>query len=779
MERLTTLEAFSIGIEQEKKHLRQTTYIVNDQAQHAQPLAVVVGACGHGLSVIRALHAGGVRIIALEANPGLPGVRTKLAHVVLIPDINGPKLIDSLLELRSQMVCQGVPVLFLTNDRMVRTVGEGWDRLEGAYKLSWSHSRNNILPLLEKSAHEAQSVTQGLSYPHTFLLAEAKDVELAISEIGFPMIVKPARPLARFKTSQPTTVEDLLKLTIDFQSDLPFLVQPFIPGDDRSIYFCAAYLNHGKVLARFDGHKLRSRPLGHTTVAEACVDNAVYNQTTRFFEGLDLSGPVSLELKRDLQGTLWVIEPTVGRTDFWIDLCTENGVNLPLIEFRHQLSLPIGRPVQQNRTVWFNEDRDPFGRLWFFRQKDLQMNGRSATFIFLNCNDLSPAFAALREIVGTLAKSAILRCRRLLKAPSFPLPTNIHCFTPLDDFPSDVKDLFYEAENLEVELGLTWLKNRALTVYANDPNVKIFVLQKNGQSIAAIPLRIVTTIFGKQIESFSDCYTALYAPAFAATLTASDLSYLLSAILKANAPICSIKLAPMDPHSANYQLLTKAMRLTGIIPFQFFCFGNWYQPANSNWPSYYKERDGVLRSTIERMTKKLIAQGGELELITGGARLEKAISAFQHVYASSWKKAEPFPQYVPGLIRVCAERGWLRLGVSWLNGQPIAAQIWIVAGKKANIFKLAYDKEYRSYAPGTLLTSMLMKHSIENDMVKEIDFLVGDDSYKKSWVSDRRERWGIIAYDHHTPFGAIGLCRQILGNLFKSIARYFGSQMKN
>jgi predicted ATP-grasp superfamily ATP-dependent carboligase len=768
MKPLTTLITFSIGIEQKKSHLRHTPYVIKDKAQHLQPLAVVVGACGHGLSVIRALHAGGVRIIVLEANPRLPGVRTRLAHVELIPDINGPKLIDSLLELRTQIACKGVPVLFLTNDRMVRTVGEGWDRLEGAYKLSWSHSRNNLIPLLEKSVHEAQSLTQGLSYPHTFLLAGAKDVDLAISKIGFPMIVKPAQPLAHFKTSQPNTTEALLKLTEDFRSDLPFLVQPFIPGDDRSIYFSAAYMTQGQVLARFDGHKLRSRPLGHTTVAEACVDDEVYNQTTRFFEGLNLSGPVSLELKRDLQGTLWVIEPTVGRTDFWIDLCTENGVNLPLIEFQHQLSMPVVRPIQQNKTVWFNEDRDPFGRLWFFRQKELRMGGRSATFIFLNFNDLSPAFAALREIGGTLAKSAILRCRRLLKAPSFSLPANIQCFGPLDDFPSDIQDLFYQAENREVELGLTWLRNRALTVYANDPNVKIFVLRKNGQPTAAIPLRIVTTIFGKKIESLSDCYTALYAPAFAAALTAIDLSYLLNAIMKMNTPICSVKLAPMDPHSVSYQLLIDAMKLAGIIPFQFFCFGNWYQPIKSDWSTYFKERNGALRSTIKRMTNKLIAQGGELEVVTGGDRLEKAISAFQHVYASSWKKAEPFSQYVPGLMRACAERGWLRLGVCWLNGQPIAAQIWMVAGGKASIFKLAYDKEYRSYAPGTLLTAFLMKHSIENDMVKEVDFLVGDDSYKKSWVSDRRERWGIIAYYHRRPFGAFGLCRQILGNLFRS-----------
>ncbi|MBK8890530.1 MAG: hypothetical protein IPN75_09040, partial [Dechloromonas sp.] len=95
----------------------------------------------------------------------------------------------------------------------------------------------------------------------------------------FPMIIKPVRPLGGFKTFLPTNADELLRWTDIHQPDLPFMAQRFIPGDDRAIYFSALYLDAGKVLARFDGHKLRSRPLGHTTIAESFRNEEVYRQT--------------------------------------------------------------------------------------------------------------------------------------------------------------------------------------------------------------------------------------------------------------------------------------------------------------------------------------------------------------------------------------------------------------------------------------------------------------------------------------------------------------------
>jgi hypothetical protein len=36
-----------------------------------------------------------------------------------------------------------------------------------------------------------------------------------------------------------------------------------------------------------------------------------------------------------------------------------------------------------------------------------------------------------------------------------------------------------------------------------------------------------------------------------------------------------------------------------------------------------------------------------------------------------------------------------------------------------------------------------------------IDYLSGDDAHKQEWMSDRRERWGVIAFN---PLTVHGLC---------------------
>jgi predicted ATP-grasp superfamily ATP-dependent carboligase len=734
-----------------------------------QPFAVVVGACGHGLSIIRALANDGVPVIALEANPSLPGAHTRFAKVELIPDINGPKLIDSLLELHARLVPSGTPVLFLTNDRMVRTVGEAWPKLQDKYRLSWAHCRAEMLPLQEKSALEQRSIDTGLAYPPTFMLNASDEIAVAVQRIGFPIFVKPARPLARFKTAQPISIEELVKLTQDYQSDLPFLVQKLIPGDDRVIYFSALYLDHGKVLARFDGHKLKSRPLGHTTIAESQICDEVFQLTRQFFDGLKLSGPVSLELKRAPDGQYWVIEPTVGRTDFWIELCIVNGVNLPLIEYCHQINMQAPPQAQQNVAVWFNEERDPFGRFWFLWQKDLQINRRTASYLFLNKSDAKPAWIASCAIVRSLVTSATNRLGKLLGQNTTASAFTVEKYHPSAKLPTDIQLIFEEAQTRDIEFGLSWHRILAQTVYAGDMDVCIFVLRRQGVAIAAFPIRTVLVRHANRIESHSSYYTALYTPVLREDLSAYDLSILILAIRRAYAPCMSFKLSPMDTSSPTYTALMNAFWAAGMVPFRFFCFGNWYLPVNFSWQSYLNQRQSILQHTIKRMSKKFTAAGGTLEVIQDESGLERGLAAYEQVYSSSWKKSEPYPEFISNLVRICAQLGWLRLGVAWLNGKPVASQIWIVANDKASIYKLAYCTESKNFAPGTLLSAKLMEHVIDQDRVNEVDYLIGDDTYKASWMSHRRERWGIVAYNPKNAWGIYGLCKEVLGRIGRGV----------
>ena len=104
------------------------------------------------------------------------------------------------------------------------------------------------------------------------------------------------------------------------------------------------------------------------------------------------------------------------------------------------------------------------------------------------------------------------------------------------------------------------------------------------------------------------------------------------------------------------------------------------------------------------MSRRFERERGHIEIVSTDAGLEDSIKAYSTVYAASWKRPEPHPDFMPGLIRLCARRGWLRLGIARVGDRPIAAQLWIVANGRASIFKLAYDSEFTRLSPAAPIT---------------------------------------------------------------------------
>lgn len=370
--------------------------------RHDSPWAVVVGLCAHGLAIARSLHRRGIRVIALEANPDLPGTRTKHAQVRFTPDINSDGLPKALLDLRQELGGAGCPVLFLTNDRMVETLGRTSESMDRAYRISWWASRKFVLPLLNKESIELRCREVGLNYPRTRLLTDLSNVKQAVAGLRFPVIVKPTRPLSAFKTIVIQSPESLFVAESRMARSLPVIVQEFVPGDDFAIRFGALYLADGAVVARFEGRKLRSRPMGHTTIAVSSPDDEIHELTLRFFRGLPISGPVSLELKRDLSGSQWVIEPTVGRTDFWVGLCIANGVDLPYVEYCSQAFGEAGHHGQTDQSAWVNGERDPAALAWLLTHAPKYILRGRVKGVYADMQDPRPFGVALMRYLREL-----------------------------------------------------------------------------------------------------------------------------------------------------------------------------------------------------------------------------------------------------------------------------------------------------------------------------------------------------------------------------------------
>jgi CelD/BcsL family acetyltransferase involved in cellulose biosynthesis len=269
-------------------------------------------------------------------------------------------------------------------------------------------------------------------------------------------------------------------------------------------------------------------------------------------------------------------------------------------------------------------------------------------------------------------------------------------------------------------------------------------------------------------KALNNYYASLWSPTIAVTHSMHDAAEHIAKDLRQHRPrIATLQLAPMSNEAVGTGALESALQANGWYTSRYFCFGNWYMDCEGlSFDDYMKQRESRLFNTWQRKAKKFStdrAASHRIELITEPSDVAAAMDAYASIYAKSWKQAEPYPDFVSGWARICAEQGWLRLGLAWADGVPIAAQFWFTVDRRAYIFKLAYDEAHAKLSAGTVLSALLFRHSLDIDHVVAIDYLTGDDIYKRSWMSQRRERIGLLACNPTTAAGLLAAGKQLGG----------------
>jgi predicted ATP-grasp superfamily ATP-dependent carboligase len=356
--------------------------------------ALVIGVCSHGLSVIRALHAQGVTVFAVEKSTDIPGVKTNtIARLFKVNAFSAEELLLSLPEIRKSLSEWEDIVLFATNDNHVKFICDYYLQLAPYFKVSWASQREAVQQLIDKRNLEQFSKAVGLNYPKSAILTDQTKQNGALNNFRYPVILKPAKPLSSFKTQIANSPSAISYLIEKFAADLPFVAQEYIAGNDKALYFCALVVRDGEIIQSMVGQKISSYPpaRGQTTIAQTVENKEVEMLTARFFSQFKLSGPVSLEMKKAPDNTYWVIEPTVGRTDFWSELCIAAGFNQPYQEYLIALGQSLSPPQPLHAVVWFDCERAPLNYLkscW--SQKKLKPNSKALAFTYFSIKDIKP-----------------------------------------------------------------------------------------------------------------------------------------------------------------------------------------------------------------------------------------------------------------------------------------------------------------------------------------------------------------------------------------------------
>jgi CelD/BcsL family acetyltransferase involved in cellulose biosynthesis len=347
-------------------------------------------------------------------------------------------------------------------------------------------------------------------------------------------------------------------------------------------------------------------------------------------------------------------------------------------------------------------------------------------------------------------------------------------YSGLDVLPESYSDVFQAGARLSFFLSRDWFQNFAEHIVSDPRELRIYGVETaDGCPVATLPMIRTRPSNGMlspaSLESLANYYTCYFEPMLRNQDDTHEVAKALAMQLWADRRRWQVlKLQPLSRDSAIYTALVNAFRDMGMVVQTYFCFGNWYlDVAGRSYKEYVQSLSSVLRTNIPYNLRRLERNSGEIVIVTDETGLDKALDDYETVYNASWKIREATPQFIRGLARSAARNGWLRLGLVYVGGEPAAAQLWIVHEGVASIYKIAYDERFAKLSVGTALTAKLMQQAIDVDKVRIVDYLSGEDEYKKNWMSHRREFWGIAAFNPRTVRGLVQIARQVGGSAAK------------
>jgi CelD/BcsL family acetyltransferase involved in cellulose biosynthesis len=323
---------------------------------------------------------------------------------------------------------------------------------------------------------------------------------------------------------------------------------------------------------------------------------------------------------------------------------------------------------------------------------------------------------------------------------------------------AELCDLFGQSAAAEGSYG--WFEVLASeTLDPGEVAVVAVARDERGTPRAALPL----ARRGVTLRALTAPYTTRFAPAFPDPAWAGELGRAAQGYVRGVLRLDA--LAADDPGVAAFLV---GLGQAGLAVARYRHFGNWFELV-TDFDAYWSKRPSRLKTTARR--KLTQSAGAEFACYRGTSELEEGLAAYEDVYSASWKQPEPHPHFMARMVRALGADGLVRIGVLKLASQPVAAQIWLVCAGRATIFKLAHRMDSAERSPGTLLTRWLASVLIEEDRLAEIDLGRGDDTYKRDWLGQSRDRIGLVAARWTSAAGLKAIAKDIVPTRLSALYR--------
>jgi CelD/BcsL family acetyltransferase involved in cellulose biosynthesis len=180
-----------------------------------------------------------------------------------------------------------------------------------------------------------------------------------------------------------------------------------------------------------------------------------------------------------------------------------------------------------------------------------------------------------------------------------------------------------------------------------------------------------------------------------------------------------------------------ARRDTDVCPFASL--------AGHTWDSFLATLCYAHRANVRKRIRKLRERGAIFEVVESEERRPLALSALFRLHRARWdaqggSQAFDSPAvfaFHHEVTRHFLERGWLRLCVLRLEGEPVAALYGICYGGRFYYYQTGFDPRHASASVGLVTLALAIRGAIEEG-ARELDMLHGGEPYKFLWTREVR-----------------------------------------
>lgn len=319
------------------------------------------------LAVIRSLGRNGLKVIAADHHPHPLGTASKYATASMrYPDpAESPSAFVN--EIIASVDRLGIDIIVPATD-LTTMLLTSQSELSRFSRLAAPRTES-YEALTDKARLVQLATTLGIPVPTTHIADSVTAVMDAVHDLGFPVVLKPAR--SRYlKGDQvlstrveiihgPENLSEILRHQ-KWLGDIPCLVQRFVPGHGAGVF---SLYGRSAPIAWFAHRRIREKPPtgGVSVLSESVpIDRTMQSAADKLLFSAGWTGVAMIEFRIATDGTPYLMEVN-GR--FWgsLQLAIDCGVDFPWLLYRLTQNLPVNEPPSYavgRRLRWLVGDLD-------------------------------------------------------------------------------------------------------------------------------------------------------------------------------------------------------------------------------------------------------------------------------------------------------------------------------------------------------------------------------------------------------------------------------------